>query len=727
MSSRLPSRTRPPLLKLRRDDVIRDVLPGGQQRQEIESRPAMLQLIDAEGELPPRLSLAEILSIPEPVEPLSPEPAEAQSDLQIEVPRPVFAEPEPELPVSEVTTESELPEPQSLVTLSPALALPVADSDLQPESEPIATASPVPDFPIADDDLQAELSEPVLADPPVETLLPDVVAVPDLPEPQLAAVTVPPADPHKEALGHLARVAAVFLLACALPYSSDRLADYRPWVSGEPVPVLRKVLAINWTCVMVGHRPGCGHQAPDGSTLNDDSGLLMAGLPVATATAAPALVAIPAPVALMATSSPKFERSLPDEEVFRPSPLPKRKLGRATRIEDLSNNGLRVFFDRLLSTEMKYAGAKTRIAFFGDSTNSLDGVTSTLRDRLQTRFGDGGPGFMVIGHFKQQNRRDHLLYRRRGAWEKSPTIWKTRVPGGRYGLGGIVSTNKGAASLEFAGKRVGDLREGIDRLELYYQGRTGGGVFELEVDGEPFVRLHTRAKGRVDRHKVYEFGQPRQHFRVRVKGSNRVALYGAVMEKNQAGVVLDNLSLVGAEFGSYRKQNEDHLERQLRIRNPDLLVFNLAGNMVGRLNPNSKRSRRSWLRRVRSGIKRIRAGAPDAACLVISPLDQGVRHRGKIVTNPSLPPAIGLLREVTFQEGCAFWDAWSAMGGQGAMGRWRAKRLGWSDLIHVTKRGHRAIGHLLADALVAEYRDWQAKGGPAKERYYRWAAQVSGR
>ena len=532
----------------------------------------------------------------------------------------------------------------------------------------------------------------------------------------------PEDEQHRQALSHLGKVAACFLLACGMTYLFDDLSEQRPWVQGEPIPVLRKVLSVDWKCALSPMSTSCDDLSlEDPTTAPEQPGELLAGLGVGLISGTPVKPAAPMAktiaVAALATS---LERTLLDEPVFQPTPLPKRRIGRATRIEPLNDYALDVFFDRLKRIEENHSITHARIAFFGDSTNSLDGVTSTLRDRLQARFGDGGPGFMVIGHYKQQNRRDHLLYRRRGDWQKSPTIWKTPAPGGRFGLGGIVSRNIGRSSVEFAARKIKSKRDTIDRLELYYQGQRRGGSIRLEVDGQPFDRIETKANGRVDRREVYDFDQPKTHFRLRMGARDKVALYGAVMEKSQSGVVLDNLSLVGAEFGSFKKQDTNHLERQVRMRDPHLIIFNLAGNMVGRLTPKSSKSRRKWRERARQTIQRIKAGAPDAACLIVSPLDQGKHHRGRIITRPNLPPAVTLLKDVAAAEGCAFWDAWRAMGGRGSMAKWRAKRLGWSDLIHVSKRGHRAIGNLFADAMIAHYEDWLRLDGPSRSRHYRW-------
>ena len=82
-------------------------------------------------------------------------------------------------------------------------------------------------------------------------------------------------------------------------------------------------------------------------------------------------------------------------------------------------------------------------------------------------------------------------------------------------------------------------------------------------------------------------------------------------------------------------------------------------------------------------IHRLRAGAPNSSCLVITPLDQGTRDGGAAHTKPNLSRAVAAQQKAAAQEGCAFWNAWAAMGGDGAVVRWGAMKppLAWTDLL----------------------------------------------
>ena len=69
---------------------------------------------------------------------------------------------------------------------------------------------------------------------------------------------------------------------------------------------------------------------------------------------------------------------------------------------------------------------------------------------------------------------------------------------------------------------------------------------------------------------------------------------------------------------------------------------------------------------------------------------------------------------IALEEGCAFFDTFSAMGGEGSMGRWykATPRLTSGDFSHPTRAGRRVLGGMLYRALMKGYVDWRkAKAG----------------
>jgi len=86
----------------------------------------------------------------------------------------------------------------------------------------------------------------------------------------------------------------------------------------------------------------------------------------------------------------------------------------------------------------------------------------------------------------------------------------------------------------------------------------------------------------------------------------------------------------------------------------------------------------------------------------MSPMDKGERDANHdIVTLPTIPRLVEIQRQVAAETGCAFFNTFQAMGGQGTMGRWYGAepRLVGADYIHPMPAGARIVGELLFSAL----------------------------
>ncbi|HSP77841.1 MAG TPA: GDSL-type esterase/lipase family protein, partial [Myxococcaceae bacterium] len=100
----------------------------------------------------------------------------------------------------------------------------------------------------------------------------------------------------------------------------------------------------------------------------------------------------------------------------------------------------------------------------------------------------------------------------------------------------------------------------------------------------------------------------------------------------------------------------------------------------------------------------------DAACLVISPIDAAVRTMGgELTPRRGTREVAAIFHEVARENGCAWWDALEAMGGEGAAIRWLSAGLLNKDLVHPRARGSDLLGHLFD---LAMQRAWAASRMP---------------
>jgi lysophospholipase L1-like esterase len=249
----------------------------------------------------------------------------------------------------------------------------------------------------------------------------------------------------------------------------------------------------------------------------------------------------------------------------------------------------------------------------------------------------------------------------------------------------------------------------VSRFELFYQRGRGSGPLELKVDGQRKAVIETRASKPEDAFHLIEVPDGPHQLAIKAFGAP-VKLYGVALERTVPGVVYDSLGIVGAVGERLLGAEPEHIAGQIAHRDPDMLVLAFGGN----------ESANAWLnieqyeRDLTKVVEHMRRGKPTMSCLLFGPLDQGERDkRGRVVTVKVLPKIVAAQRKVAGQQGCAFFDAFAAMGGEGSMGKWTKVRpkLATSDLRHATPAGYEVIGNMYYKALLEAFAAFGARGG----------------
>lgn len=477
------------------------------------------------------------------------------------------------------------------------------------------------------------------------------------------------------ALKELSIVAAMLVTLCAVPYFIPSLEGHRAWTMQDPLPL--STLFVNGEAVPEFAGSGGGGASPAA----DESlgGAVAANL---------------------------GEEDEPTPEGPRIHINPREYEGIEVRIEDVTGRGMTPFYEALRRTALAEDDAEeamTRVAHYGDSSIATDLITSTIRRRLQRRFGDGGHGFMLMG-------RGYLAYRHRDIEHRASDEWSLREivrrhdSSGRYGYGGVQFRGRPGAWSRF-GTTEGNATGGtVNRFEIWYQRHRRGGDIHYSVDRGPRVTVHTRQAETTDDVERIDLETGAHALEVRFGGHGQPRLYGVVLENVGHGVVYDSLGLVGARAARLLNYDADHIASQLERRGTNLLILGFGGNEA------SDRIRRErYQADFEAVIERMRGNREDLACLVFAPLDQAERtERGRIESLETMNDIVAAQRAAAEEKGCAFFNTWRAMGGEGSMGEWlRARpRLAMSDLRHATPAGYAVIGNLFYKALLAGFADF---------------------
>jgi lysophospholipase L1-like esterase len=349
-----------------------------------------------------------------------------------------------------------------------------------------------------------------------------------------------------------------------------------------------------------------------------------------------------------------------------------------------------------------------RVLWLGDSHGAADFWSGNVRAALQKRFGNGGPGFVHVGH--RDYRHDGLKVTADGKWKRRPSNPATRIATGDgvFGLGGIMVL--GAAGLPPPSISITDPAIPSSLTwDLCYRMTTPKDELKISVTGAQDVGVKAPAELVLPSKAVGPTSAsyaPLSHATIVSEGagptfsvaipSGMPELCGVVVEappEKQAGVVLDTLGINGARLATPLAWNEAAWAAELARRMPELVILEYGTNeMSDRIRP------AMFTEQLRAVMTRIRKVRPDVDCVALAPTDRADTEDRVLVARDAM-------REAAMENGCAFWDTVTIMGGVGSIRAWaredppRAAK----DGVHLSWRGYRELGTKLAEDILRGY------------------------
>ncbi|HVZ34263.1 MAG TPA: GDSL-type esterase/lipase family protein, partial [Polyangiaceae bacterium] len=325
------------------------------------------------------------------------------------------------------------------------------------------------------------------------------------------------------------------------------------------------------------------------------------------------------------------------------------------------------------------------------------------REHLQRRFGDAGHGFHALGKYSRWYGHRGVHYEERRSWETCLIIFKCQSDR-RYGYAGVTSLSRGR-SLSLWRTVPEEMGHAWSHFELWYQKRPDGGSFEIRVDGHFARSVQTKAGEVSDAVERLQLPDGAHEIEVEALGNGVARGYGVVLERDQPGVVWDELSLIGSFIQRLDYEDPEHIAGQVRERHVDLLAFMFGGNDLQRENTDLRLTTEPYEREYERVVRKLRVGRPQASCLILSMTDHARRENDAIVSRPGVARMVAAQRRVAERAGCAFYDTYTAMGGAGAVQRGRISKpeLFSADLHHPSLSGQRLIGMLVYQALMQGY------------------------
>jgi len=360
----------------------------------------------------------------------------------------------------------------------------------------------------------------------------------------------------------------------------------------------------------------------------------------------------------------------------------------------IDNNGaLDHFYAALRNLHTGQSRRTVRIVHYGDSPTTADLITGDARDLLQQRFGDAGPGFILLA-------KPWAWYGHHNV-DVSGTGWKIDTAVGsmreaNYGLGGAIFTGPVGAS-----STIRLTAHDSTSIEVEYLAQPNGGDLDITADNTPAGTIKTAADTKQNTAASISLPSGTKQVKLTV-ANNPVQLFGVAFGNDAIGLTYDSIGLNGASTTVMsRAFNPVTFSAALEHRNPDLVVINYGTNESSFPSYVEKQYEPELIR----AIGRVRSALPDASILIMSPMDRGERSGDAITTMRAIPEIVAIQQRVAAQTDCGFFNTYQAMGGPGTMARWydHHPAMVGADLIHPSPQGARIVAQLLTGQLLIGY------------------------
>lgn len=368
-------------------------------------------------------------------------------------------------------------------------------------------------------------------------------------------------------------------------------------------------------------------------------------------------------------------------------------------IDDPQKN-LAPFYARWAEVARGTAKKPLRIAVYGDSNLTMDGLTALLRRAFQKRYGDAGHGFVALAKPWGWYHHHDVVH---GFYEP---MWKayatTTAPAmdNHMGFSGIAAESLQGGALTWVATAEGDAPVGktASHFGVYFLKRPQAGTFEIRLDGKVVKEVDTKASAAAPElgyeSITTEDGPHKVAFMARTGG---VRLLGATLEREPAGpdgkphasVTVDSLGVGSLNAWALARLDTAVNRAMLAHRDHDLVMFLVGTNMY------ALEKHHEWMGRV---MRHLRAAKPGVPVLFLAPPDITLGNHGK-KTDPRIHKVAEQLHDIAKEHGAAFWDFHAAMGGDLSIVAFRDKKWAQADLIHFTDDGSFVMGRRVLRAL----------------------------
>lgn len=355
------------------------------------------------------------------------------------------------------------------------------------------------------------------------------------------------------------------------------------------------------------------------------------------------------------------------------------------------------FFDDLEKSNKK----TVRVLHYGDSQIEGDRITSYIREKLQSKFDGKGQGQIPI--FSRSNIAN-TTYQYSKGWKHNQIISPTK---GFHSYGLMMETSVTEVDVFQKPYMQFDFLKPLNStLKLYCTALGNEANINISANGELLAQKTITA----EKINKINIGKVENLKNLKIETSDSVLFYSLDVSENN-GVYVDNISLRGSSGWGFTNASAQILTEMAKESNLNvkLIIMQFGVNAIpqeeNKVLPNYDFFKKEYSKQ----LAFLRKAIPDATIIVIGSSDRSIKKGTSYITNPNVPKLIIAQRQAAKENGCMFWDLFSAMGGENSMPSWvlRDKPLANTDFIHFNHRGAEYVAELLYKALQEEYLEYK--------------------
>lgn len=348
---------------------------------------------------------------------------------------------------------------------------------------------------------------------------------------------------------------------------------------------------------------------------------------------------------------------------------------------------------------MPVLGRPVRIGYWGDSYIEADIITGELRKLLQDRFGGQGCGWVDCG--KTTNSYRHTVKQRTDGFQQFFVMDSKTFNPQLQGPSQRYFVVNGSASVTYSGTDAVRHQQQWDKSSLYFK-TVSPFTINAYVNGDSVPAKTFHVKGSRKMQCVTLGGDHvLQSVRWDIEGARPNTYFFGAVNDPLGGIQVDNFSVRGCTGLNIADIPQETMSDFAALHPYDLIILQFGLNSTTASAPDGHYDR--YCDQMSRVIRLMKRTYPDAAIMLVSVPDRGVRKGGTIQTMNGILTMLDRQEALAERERINFYNLYEAQGGVGASSRMAQRGMLANDLLHINFKGGAYVARKLIDALLAPY------------------------